>query len=125
MPRTGPDDGPQRRAGRGRGGRSPAIGRGGPAIHCVCAFVLPCYLPELKRPVGRRAPRWASAGSSGFPPAPHSTAIKAAEAREQVAQGATELDMVINVGMLRSGRSRYVEDDIRAVVEAAGGRRSR
>ena len=29
--------------------------------------------------------------------------------------------MVINVGMLRSGRDQYVEDDIRAVVEAAGG----
>jgi deoxyribose-phosphate aldolase len=32
-----------------------------------------------------------------------------------------ELDMVINVGMLRSGRDRYVEDDIRGVVAAAQG----
>jgi deoxyribose-phosphate aldolase len=44
-----------------------------------------------------------------------------AEAREQVALGAAELDMVINVGMLRSGRDEYVENDIRAVVAAGGG----
>ena len=58
---------------------------------------------------------------AGFPSGAHSTATKVAEAREQLALGAAELDMVINVGMLRSGREQYVEDDIRAVVEAAGG----
>jgi len=86
--------------------------------HCVCAFVLPCYLPELKALlVG--APDVGIGGVVGFPSGAHSTNVKVAEARQQLAEGATELDMVINVGMLRSGRDRYVEDDIRAVVEAA------
>ena len=87
---------------------------------CVCAFVMPCYLPELKRLLAD-APDVGIGGVVGFPSGATSTATKAAEARQQVAQGATELDMVINIGMLRSGRDRYVEDDIRAVVEAAGG----
>ena len=87
---------------------------------CVCAFVMPCYLPELKRLLAD-APDVGIGGVVGFPSGAPSTATKAAEAREQAAQGATELDMVINIGMLRSGRDKYVEDDIRAVVEAAGG----
>ena len=87
---------------------------------CVCAFVMPCYLPELKRLLAD-APEVGIGGVVGFPSGAASTATKVAEARQQVAQGATELDMVINVGMLRSGRDQYVEDDIRAVVEAAGG----
>ena len=87
---------------------------------CVCAFALPCYLPELKELLAD-CPAVGVGGVVGFPSGAHSTAVKTAEAREQAAQGATELDMVINVGMLRSGRSRCVEDDIRAVVEAAAG----
>jgi deoxyribose-phosphate aldolase len=50
------------------------------------------------------------------------TAIKAAEARQAMADGAVELDMVINIGELRSGHAAYVQEDIRAVVEAAKGR---
>jgi len=89
-------------------------------FQCICAFVLPCYLPELKTLLAG-APEVGLGGVVGFPGGGHSTALKAAEARQLLADGATELDMVINVGMLRSGRSRYVEDDIRAVVEAAEG----
>jgi deoxyribose-phosphate aldolase len=55
----------------------------------------------------------------GFPHGSNATSIKAAEAAEAVASGATELDMVINIGALRSGRLDYVRDDIRAVVQAA------
>jgi deoxyribose-phosphate aldolase len=87
---------------------------------CVCAFVLPCFLPELKALLAG-SPEVGVGAVVGFPSGSHSTATKVAEARQQVAQGATELDMVINVGMLRSGRSQYVEDDIRAVVQAAQG----
>lgn len=88
-------------------------------FHCVCAFVLPCYLPELKGLLAD-APEVGVGGVVGFPSGAHSTAIKVAEARQQLREGASELDMVINVGMLRSGRDGYAEDDIRAVVEAAG-----
>jgi len=56
----------------------------------------------------------------GFPHGSTTTATKAFEARQAVADGGQELDMVINIGALRSGRYDYVADDIRAVVEAAG-----
>ena len=58
----------------------------------------------------------------GFPLGMNATAIKAAEALKAVQDGADELDMVIQVGQLKSGNLAYVEDDIRAVVEAGGGR---
>ena len=50
----------------------------------------------------------------------HRTEIKAAEARLLAADGVQEMDMMLNVGKLRSGEDRYCEDDIRAVVRAAG-----
>ncbi|MHB8897957.1 MAG: deoxyribose-phosphate aldolase [Thermoguttaceae bacterium] len=88
---------------------------------CICAFVMPCYMAELKALLAG-SPQVGLGGVVGFPSGAQSTAIKVAEVREHLAIGACELDMVINVGMLRSGRDCYVEDDIRAVVEAAAGR---
>lgn len=57
----------------------------------------------------------------GFPHGTTSTAAKVAEVRQALADGAVELDMVVNIGRLRSGLLQDVEDDIRAVVEAATG----
>jgi deoxyribose-phosphate aldolase len=58
----------------------------------------------------------------GFPHGAHTTATKVFEAELALDNGATELDMVINIGWLRSGEDQRVEDDIRAVVDAAAGR---
>lgn len=58
----------------------------------------------------------------GFPHGTTSTAAKVAESRQAIADGASELDMVLNIGRLRSGLLDDVEADIRAVVEAAEGR---
>ena len=55
----------------------------------------------------------------GFPHGGHTTAVKAAEAERAVADGARELDMVVNIGKVLGKDWRYVADDIRAVVEAA------
>jgi len=55
----------------------------------------------------------------GFPHGSHRTDIKVAEARQALADGATELDMVIQIGALRSGRDEDVRADIAAVVELA------
>jgi deoxyribose-phosphate aldolase len=55
----------------------------------------------------------------GFPHGGHSTEIKVAEAELACRQGATELDMVVNVGKVLSGDWAYVEADIRAVVDEA------
>lgn len=58
----------------------------------------------------------------GFPLGAMSTAGKVAEAAAAVADGADELDMVINVGWLVAGEDDLVRDDIAAVVAAAKGR---
>jgi deoxyribose-phosphate aldolase len=55
----------------------------------------------------------------GFPHGGHATAIKVAEAQRAMADGAGELDMVVNIGKVLSGDWGYVSDDIRAVVEPA------
>ncbi len=58
----------------------------------------------------------------GFPHGNSTTAVKVAEAHQALADGAAELDMVINIGALRSGKTDYVRDEIRAIVEAAQGK---
>ena len=55
----------------------------------------------------------------GFPLGAMSTRAKAYEAKCAVEDGASEVDMVINVGALKEGNNQFVEDDIRAVVEAS------
>jgi deoxyribose-phosphate aldolase len=55
----------------------------------------------------------------GFPHGNHTTETKVFEAKGALADGATELDMVIQIGALKSGRDADVEADIRAVVEVA------
>lgn len=55
----------------------------------------------------------------GFPHGTTSTAAKVAEVRQALGDGATEFDMVINIGALRSGFDDAVVADIRAVVDAA------
>jgi len=53
----------------------------------------------------------------GFPHGGHATAVKVAEARQAIADGGEELDMVINISKAISGDWDYVRDDIRAVVD--------
>ena len=55
----------------------------------------------------------------GFPHGAHLTAVKVFEAEQALADGCKELDMVINIGRMKSGDYDYVEQDIRAVAEAA------
>ncbi len=55
----------------------------------------------------------------GFPLGATLSDVKAYEARRAIFNGAREVDMVINIGALKSGDDCTVEDDIRAVTEAA------
>ncbi len=57
----------------------------------------------------------------GFPLGATTPTAKAIEARDAIANGATEVDMVINVGALKSGDDDLVRRDIEAVVNAARG----
>jgi deoxyribose-phosphate aldolase len=58
----------------------------------------------------------------GFPHGSSVTAIKVAEAQQAMDDGALELDMVLNIGRLRSGQHDYVREDIRAVCDVAHAR---
>ncbi|RUP50670.1 deoxyribose-phosphate aldolase [Jimgerdemannia flammicorona] len=54
-----------------------------------------------------------------FPHGNSPTSIKIAESLQAIDDGATELDVVINIGLLRGGEVQKVEDEVRAVVQAA------
>jgi deoxyribose-phosphate aldolase len=60
----------------------------------------------------------------GFPHGGHVTAVKVYEAERAMDDGATELDMVVNIGKVLSGDWEYVAADVRAVVEAAHRRKA-
>jgi deoxyribose-phosphate aldolase len=55
----------------------------------------------------------------GFPHGNHRTETKVFEAKQALADGATELDMVLQIGALRSGRDADVQADIAAIVDLA------
>lgn len=57
----------------------------------------------------------------GFPHGSNTTEVKVAETKQAIAEGATEIDMVLNIGRLLSGDFDEVQSDIAAVVEAAKG----
>ena len=54
----------------------------------------------------------------GFPHGGNTTAVKLAEARQALADGGRELDMVVNISQVLSGHWDYFRDDVRAVTEA-------
>ncbi len=83
--------------------------------HFACAMVNPAWVPLATSVLG---------GTSipvgvviGFPLGACLTTTKRDEAREMVKLGARELDMVLNVGMLKSGLYDLAETDVRSVVE--------
>src|SRR5215210_7837352 len=55
----------------------------------------------------------------GFPHGSNLTEIKVAEAEKAMDEGALELDMVLNIGQLRSGKQDFVREDIQAVCDVA------
>ena len=83
----------------------------------VC--IPPSFVKAAKEYVGDRL---AICTVIGFPNGYNTTAVKCFETREAVAAGADEIDMVINIGMLREGRDEDVLAEICAVKEACGGK---
>ncbi len=55
----------------------------------------------------------------GFPHGGHATRVKVAEARDAVANGGTELDMVVNIGKLLSGDYAYIKTEVAEVLAVA------
>ena len=87
----------------------------------ICAFAMPCFTARLVKML-KDEPDIRVGATVGFPSGADTTFIKVQSAKEQIAMGVDELDMVINVGAAKSGRFDLVEEDIRAVVEAAEGK---
>lgn len=56
----------------------------------------------------------------GFPNGYSTTAVKVFEAKDAIANGADEIDMVINIGYLKDRRYQEIEDEIRQIHEACG-----
>ena len=56
----------------------------------------------------------------GFPLGANTKAVKVFETQDAIANGAKEIDMVINIGELKGGNDAYVIDEIRAVKETCG-----
>lgn len=83
----------------------------------IAAHALPNFVPLLRSLVPAGGVTLVG-GPIGFPSGGHATRTKVAEGAGLVADGAEELDMMINVGRLKSGDFDYVKADIRAVVEA-------
>ena len=57
----------------------------------------------------------------GFPLGANTSAVKAFETKDAIANGAEEIDMVMNIGALKDKNYDLVRDDVKAVVEAANG----
>jgi len=83
-----------------------------------------CVRPsDIARSVARLGGTGVATGTViGFPHGTTSTAAKTAESRRALDDGASELDMVLHIGRLRSGDLAAVTDDIAAVVAVAEGR---
>jgi deoxyribose-phosphate aldolase len=98
---------------------------------CLLARELGCASVCIKPYAVRQAAKLL-AGSTvqastviGFPHGGHLTAVKVFEAEAALADGATELDMVVNVGKVLSGEWNYVAHDVAAVVTAAHARNAK
>jgi len=77
--------------------------------------VLQCFIPYT-RLLLKEAQAVRVVGNVSFPSGSDSTSIKVAQAREMIAAGCDEIDMVMNIGKLRSGLLAEVEADVQAVI---------
>jgi len=86
---------------------------------CICASTLPGHTPLLVDLLADE-PEIGVSGNVSFPSRGATNNMKIAEARELLQMGCDELDVVINIGLLRSGQYGRALDDIKGVVETAG-----
>ncbi len=82
-------------------------------------FVHPCYLSEVARLLAEGGVRVGT--PIGFPFGAQTTPVKVYEAEEACRSGAQDLDMVINIGRMKSGDYDCVREDMAAVVKATPG----
>jgi len=104
---------------------NPTLARGDLEAGCGVALAYDtasvCTMPFYLRRCSEllRGSRVKASTTIGFPHGVNTTAIKAAEARQAIADGGEELDMVANISKVLSGDWEYVREDIKAVIAVA------
>mgnify|MGYP004603988749 FL=1 len=86
---------------------------------CASACIPAAYVKQAAEYVDGKLP---ICTVIGFPNGYHTTATKVFETKDAIANGASEIDMVINIGFLKDGRYEEVEDEIRQIHEACDGK---
>ena len=89
----------------------------GMAYHTASVCIPPAYVKQAKEYVGDRL---AICTVIGFPNGYNTTAVKVFETQDAIAGGADEIDMVINIGLLKAGKDDQVCDEIRQIKAACG-----
>lgn len=87
--------------------------------HTASACIPAAYVKQAAEYVQGRLP---ICTVIGFPNGYHTTAVKVFETKDAVANGASEIDMVINIGFLKDKRYEEIEEEIRQVHAACDGR---
>lgn len=87
--------------------------------HTASACIPAAYVKQAAEYVQGRLP---ICTVIGFPNGYHTTAVKVFEMKDAVANGASEIDMVINIGFLKDKRYEEIEEEIRQVHAACEGR---
>ena len=85
--------------------------------HTATVMVPSCFITKIRENYGGKVK---IATVVGFPNGNCNTAAKIAETAQALADGAEEIDMVINIGMLKDKEDAYVRDEIHALKEACG-----
>lgn len=96
-----------------------AICDDGMRYHTASVCIPAAYVKRAKEYVGDRL---AICTVIGFPNGYSTTAVKCFETADAVANGADEIDMVINIGELKAGNDAYVLDEIKAIKAACNGK---
>ena len=88
-------------------------------FHCASVCIPPCHVAGAKRYAGDRLK---ICTVIGFPNGYNTTAVKAYETIDAIKNGADEVDMVINLSMVKDGCWEDVKNDITAVRKASSGK---
>ena len=89
------------------------------AYHTATVMVPSCFIARIKETYGDAVK---AATVVGFPNGNCSTAAKVAETAQALADGAEEIDMVINIGALKDGDTKYVTEEIKTLKKLCGER---
>lgn len=91
----------------------------GVAFETASVCIPPSYVKRAKEYLGNKLP---VCTVIGFPNGYNTTAVKVFETKDAVANGADEIDMVINLGFVKDGKYDALLSEIKAVKEACGGK---